>query len=168
MCGLSKSPISQACTVVRTVLTRVRQGVSCRGSDEPGDVYCGVRPHREGSAMLTGSCHCGAVQVQVARKPRRLTSCNCSICRRHAGLWGYYKPSQVKITARRGTVDRYIWGNTCLSVCRCATCGGVTHWQPCARGVNRMGVNFRNFDPSVIERIRIRRLDGASTWKFLD
>jgi hypothetical protein len=48
--------------------------------------------------MLTGSCHCGAVQIQVARKPRRLTSCNCSICRRHAGLWGYYNPSKVKIT----------------------------------------------------------------------
>ena len=41
--------------------------------------------------MLIGSCHCGAVQIQVARKPRRLTSCNCSICRRHAGLWGYYE-----------------------------------------------------------------------------
>lgn len=29
--------------------------------------------------MLRGSCHCGAIQIEVDRKPRRLTSCNCSI-----------------------------------------------------------------------------------------
>lgn len=118
--------------------------------------------------MLTGSCHCGAIQVDVARKPRRLTSCNCSICRRHAGLWGYYEPSQVKITARRGAVERYIWGDRYLALCRCAKCGCVTHWLPMASGGKRMGVNFRNFDPSVIEATRIRRFDGAKTWKFLD
>jgi hypothetical protein len=32
----------------------------------------------------------------------------------------------------------------------------------------RMGVNARNFDPRAIESVRVRRLDGASTWKFLD
>jgi hypothetical protein len=60
--------------------------------------------------MLTGSCHCGAVRIQVDRKPRRLTRCNCSICRRHAGLWGYYDKSEVKIVARRGALDRYARG----------------------------------------------------------
>jgi hypothetical protein len=118
--------------------------------------------------MLSGSCHCGAVKIQVTRKPRRLTSCNCSICRRQAGLWGYFKPGQVKITARRGAIDHYVWGDKCLSLCRCATCGCVTHWKPLTRGAKRMGVNLRNFDPSVIESIRVRRFDGAQTWKFLD
>lgn len=108
------------------------------------------------------------MRIEVARKPQRLTSCNCSICRRHAGLWGYYEPGKVKITARKADIDRYVWGDKCLSLCRCATCGCVTHWQPTARSGNRMGVNFRNFDPAVIESIRIRRLDGAKTWKFLD
>jgi hypothetical protein len=31
-----------------------------------------------------------------------------------------------------------------------------------------MGVNFRNFDPAVIASTRVRRLDGAETWKLLD
>lgn len=118
--------------------------------------------------MLIGSCHCGAVRIQVPRKPRRLTSCNCSICRRQAGLWGFYEPSQVTVTARKGALDRYVWGDKCLSLCRCATCGCVTHWLPIAPDLNRMGVNFRNFDPSAIESIRVRRFDGAETWKFLD
>jgi hypothetical protein len=37
-----------------------------------------------------------------------------------------------------------------------------------AKRGGRMGVNARNFDPRAIEFVRIRRLDGASTWKFLD
>lgn len=118
--------------------------------------------------MLTGSCHCGAVKIQVPRKPMTLTSRNCSICRRHAGLWGYYDKSNVEIFVRKGALDRYVWGDKCLALCRCATCGCVTHWEPIAQAGNRMGVNFRNFDPSVIAATRIRRLDGANTWKFLD
>ena len=118
--------------------------------------------------MLTGSCHCGAVRIEVARKPRRLTRCNCSICRRNAGLWGYYERSTVKISARKGALDRYAWGEKCLWLYRCATCGCVTHWQPVDRATSRMGVNFRNFDPAVIGSIRVRRFDGADSWKFLD
>lgn len=118
--------------------------------------------------MLIGSCHCGAIQVHVPRKPRRLTSCNCSICRRTGGIWGYYEPNMVKVVARKKDIDRYVWGDKCVSLCRCSKCGCVTHWLPIVRGVARMGVNFRNFDPVAIQSIRVRKLDGASTWKFLD
>jgi hypothetical protein len=31
-----------------------------------------------------------------------------------------------------------------------------------------MGVNARNFEPAELETLRIRRLDGASSWKYLD
>ena len=134
-----------------------------------GPLTVEVSAHKEVSGlMLTGSCHCGAVKVEVPRKPRTLTSCNCSICRRHAGLWGYYDKRKVKITARKGALDHYVWGDKCLALYRCAVCGCVTHWEPIGRTGNRMGVNFRNFDPSVSESIRVRRLDGANTWNFLD
>jgi hypothetical protein len=46
--------------------------------------------------MLTGSCHCGSIKVKVASKPRQLTSCNCSICRRDGTLWGYYDGSRQR------------------------------------------------------------------------
>ena len=41
--------------------------------------------------MLIATCHCAAVKVEVPRRPRRLTECNCSICRRYGTLWAYYK-----------------------------------------------------------------------------
>jgi hypothetical protein len=31
-----------------------------------------------------------------------------------------------------------------------------------------MGVNARNFTPSELAGVRIRLLDGADTWKYLD
>ena len=118
--------------------------------------------------MLRGTCHCGAVQIQVERKPRQLTSCNCSICRRYGTLWAYYDRSQVAIIARKGAVDRYSWGSKHLRFVRCSTCGCVTHWEAVDRSKTRMGINMRNFDPADIESLRVRQLDGAKTWKFLD
>jgi len=120
-------------------------------------------------AMLTSACHCGAVHVEVPRKPRRLTSCNCSICRRYGTLWAYYNYSDVRVLAEPGTTSSYSWGDKRLEFVRCNTCGCVTHWKPVnAARDSRMGVNARNFDPGAIEKIRVRRLDGAATWKFLD
>ena len=55
--------------------------------------------------MLTATCHCGNVRITVPRKPRRLTSCNCSICHRLGSLWAYYPAGNVKIEAKRGATD---------------------------------------------------------------
>lgn len=36
------------------------------------------------------------------------------------------------------------------------------------RKVEYVGVNARNFEPKDIGAVRIRLLDGADTWRFLD
>ena len=119
--------------------------------------------------MLTATCHCESVRVEVPRKPRRLTSCNCSICRRYGTLWAYYKAADVRIVCARGATRGYSWGDKSLRFVRCGKCGCITHWEathPTAS--SRVGVNARNLDPAAIANVRVRRLDGASTWKFLD
>lgn len=116
--------------------------------------------------MITATCHCGAVRIEVARRPRSLTSCNCSICRRYGTLWAYYKASQVRVA---GTTTAYSWGDQLLRFVRCRTCGCITHWERVRpKRDSRMGVNARNFEPSVLGLVRIRLLDGASTWKYLE
>ena len=118
---------------------------------------------------LEGACHCGAVRVTVPRKPRRLTSCNCSICRRTGALWMYFRRAEVGVVAARGATHSYVWGDKSLRLMRCANCGIVTHWEPMRPTADsRMGVNVRNFDPSIAATTRVRRFDGAATWKFLD
>ncbi|MBA3538014.1 MAG: GFA family protein [Deltaproteobacteria bacterium] len=115
--------------------------------------------------MIEASCHCGAVKLEVATAPTQLTSCNCSICRRLGTLWCYYEPAQVRII---GVTATYRSGDKTLDLHRCVTCGCTTHWSPLDPASNRMGVNARLMDPRVIAEVRVRRLDGADTWKFLD
>ena len=120
--------------------------------------------------MIELSCHCGSVKIQIPRKPRTLTECNCSICRRTGGRWAYYQAEDVRIRARRGALTSYSWGDRMLLLMRCKRCGCVTHWvgEKNPRS-GRMGVNTRNVvDPDVLKDVRIRHLDGARTWTFFD
>lgn len=119
--------------------------------------------------MLTGICHCGAVKIEVPRRPRMLTNCNCSICRRYGTLWAYYKAADVRLRCKAGAMESYSWGRKALKFNRCAKCGCVMNWKRVEpRKIPYMGVNARNFDPAEIRTVRIRLLDGADTWKYLD
>ena len=48
--------------------------------------------------MITGTCHCGTVEVEVPGPPEALTLCNCSSCRRYGALWAYFPIEAVRIT----------------------------------------------------------------------
>ena len=115
--------------------------------------------------MIHLSCHCGAVRLSVPALPEKLTSCNCSVCRRTATLMGYYEQGAVRI---EGATDGYEHGDRSLSLRRCKACGVVTHWESLDPAVTRMGVNFRNAEPEVVAAIPVRRFDGADSWTFLD
>jgi hypothetical protein len=120
-----------------------------------------------GAFMLKGACHCGAVQITL---PRTITDCNCSICRRYGVLWAYYKSSSVGLKAQTADLASYSWGEKSIEFVRCAQCGCVVCWKPLGRtqADYRMGVNVRNFDPARLMGARLRRLDGASSWRFID
>jgi hypothetical protein len=119
--------------------------------------------------MITTTCHCGAVTIEIPRAPETLTNCDCSICRRYGTLWAYYTPDEVRVTAKPGATSAYAWGRKTLQFVRCTTCGCVTHWEPIVPGRgSRMGVNARNFEPAQLGQVRMRRLDGALTEKYLD
>ena len=126
-------------------------------------IHCEVTP------VLRGTCHCGAVTVELPSAPEKATDCNCSICRRLGALWAYYEFGTVRITGHPENTQQYIQGDRTLSTVRCATCGCVTHWEPVPPEPGKHhGVNLRNFDPKVLASVRIRRFDGADTWTFLD
>ncbi len=116
--------------------------------------------------MIEATCHCGAVKIEVdSDPPTELTSCNCSLCRRLGTLFSYYRPAQVRVT---GPTATYRWGDQTLDNHRCVTCGCATHWLSLDPTYERMGVNARLMDPAIVAAARVRRLDGADTWKFLD
>jgi hypothetical protein len=120
-------------------------------------------------AKFTATCHCGAIRVHVPRMTRTLTSCNCSICRRYGALWAYYAACVVTIEAPKGGLVKYSWNRRIRAYCRCKKCGCVTHYEyRNKRRSSTIAVNAVNFDPAALVGARIRRLDGAASWKFLD
>lgn len=116
-----------------------------------------------------GACHCGAVQLTLPSTPTVATRCNCSLCRRIGGPWVYFPWGSVKIEALPDALVAYVQPEPTLRTLHCRHCGCVTHWEPLPDepGV-RHGVNLGNFDPELIASVRVRRLDGASTWAYLD
>ena len=119
--------------------------------------------------MLVGSCHCGAVTIELPSVPETAINCNCSICRRLGAIWAYYEFGTVKVNGHPEHTREYIQGDKTLIAIRCADCGCTTHWEPLNQEPGaRHGVNLRNFDPRLIESVRVRRFDGADTWEFLD
>ena len=120
--------------------------------------------------MIAGTCHCGAVGWEFDGVPDKLTSCNCSICRRISGLWAYGTRENIRIRAAQGTVREYIQGDKTLAYCTCQTCGCTTHWASLTDDgpATRIAVNMRMADPKDWADVRVRHFDGADSWEFLD
>jgi hypothetical protein len=121
---------------------------------------------RAGSPAIA-SCHCGLVRIEVRRAPRSVTSCNCSICRRYAALWAYYQRTSVRIKAPRTAQAGYAWKRRIRTYYRCRQCGCITHYSHTdGRPTATVAVNARMFEPDLLEKVTVRKFDGADTWRY--
>lgn len=119
--------------------------------------------------MLTASCHCGAVKIEISRRPRTLTRCTCSICRRYGALWCYRTRKSARVIARRGATTAYSWNDKVIAFHHCNTCGCLTHYEDVDKSPDgRIAVNARMIAPTDIAGARVRTFDGAKTWKYTD
>ena len=117
------------------------------------------------------TCHCGAVIIEMHRPIRKLTQCNCSICRRYGALWAYQQRKAICVSDEQKALRSYRWSKGDLEFFHCSICGCVTHYHHTDRrddGSDMSAVNMRNIkDPSRIAHLPVRLLDGAGTWKVL-
>jgi hypothetical protein len=119
--------------------------------------------------MLTASCHCGSVKIELARRPRSLTRCTCSICHRYGALWAYCTRKTARVMAARGATTAYLWNDKVIEFHHCNTCGCVTHYESIDKTpAGRVAVNARMLPAAAISKARVRTFDGAATWKYLD
>jgi len=103
---------------------------------------------------IQGTCHCGAVRVEVASLPKDLNDCQCEHCQKRGALWAYYPSDQVEIT---GATSTYRWGHKSIDFHFCPTCGMTTHWSAVDPSYKRMGINARVFGRDVFQPIPQRR-----------
>ena len=119
--------------------------------------------------MLIASCHCGAVSIEVSRRPRSLTRCTCSICRRYAAMWAYCTRKTARVLSAPDATTAYVWSDKVIEFHHCKTCGCVTHYESTKKSEDgRIAVNARMMSPSDIADARVRTFDGGATWRYLD
>lgn len=106
--------------------------------------------------MLTASCHCGAVRIEVARKPSVLRRCTCSICRRYGALWAYYSRKTARVLSPPKAASPYVWNDGVIAFYHCRACGCLTHYEgtEIAKG-SRIAVNCRMMAPEAIAGTRV-------------
>jgi hypothetical protein len=110
---------------------------------------------------VKGRCACGAVSVHVARKPDYINFCNCGLCRRMGGGWGYFQKDEVTVEGKTRDFRRPDIDEVCLITQFCPDCGSVVGWIPLpAFDEGRVGVNMRLFEPGELAGIETRFPNG--------
>jgi hypothetical protein len=119
--------------------------------------------------MLTASCHCEAVRIELADLPATVTECNCSICRRYGALWAYYTRDQVRFHANRDALCAYAWGDRTIEFRFCRHCGCLTHYESVDEHQDsRVAVNARMLPPELIKPLAVRHFDGAESRRYAE
>ena len=110
---------------------------------------------------VTGSCHCGAVKIEVPSAPEWLGRCNCSFCKRTGSLMAYYPDGGPENGGVRisGETVAYIWGDRMISQHHCPVCGCFTDWRSTGDSYGKVGINARLLD-GYAERVGKSLFDG--------
>ncbi|WP_379552052.1 GFA family protein [Qipengyuania sp. DGS5-3] len=112
---------------------------------------------------MKGACHCGAVSVEIERKPDFINLCDCSLCLKLGGAWGYFASDEATVSGSTSSYRRADYEAPAVQAHFCATCGTTTHWTLTEHHPgDRMGVNMRIFEPAMLAGVEARTLDGRN------
>lgn len=117
---------------------------------------------------MTTTCLCGAVSVKIEKKPDFIHDCNCSLCRKSGGAWGYFSSSEVQTEGNTTSTMRNDKADPAAEVHSCQSCATTTHFNIAKSfadkhgPVDMVGVNMRLFNPQDLEGIEVRFPDGES------
>ncbi len=115
---------------------------------------------------MTGKCLCGATSVTIDAKPEFINDCNCSLCRKAGGAWGYFPSASVQTRGKTFSISRRDKESPGVEIHSCETCATTTHWiltnsfKDQNPSVDQMGVNMRLFDPDELEGVEVRFPNG--------
>ncbi|HEY0437143.1 MAG TPA: hypothetical protein VGC92_10910 [Phenylobacterium sp.] len=117
--------------------------------------------------MLTLSCICGGVRIEVAKRPDFIHACNCTLCNKAGARWGYFHPSEVSVAGDARGYRRDDKDDPNAEVRFCPTCGATTHFVLTESAVSRfgdsvVGVNMWLANARDLAGIELRYPDGAA------
>jgi hypothetical protein len=75
----------------------------------------------------------------------------------------------VEVDAAPGASAAYSWNDRTIDFHHCRTCGCLTHYSSTpASDRDRLAVNARMMTLSELDGVKVRKFDGADTWRFID
>ena len=112
---------------------------------------------------MEGQCHCGAVSITLVQAPDYVNLCDCSLCLKSGGAWGYFARAEVRVDGETQSYRRTDYEEPTIEMRFCAACGSTTHWVLTEHFEgDRVGVNMRIFEPSLLVGVEARTIDGRN------
>jgi hypothetical protein len=117
--------------------------------------------------MLTLSCLCGQIRIELSKRPDFIHECNCTLCNKSGARWGYFHPSEVSVQGQAAGYRRADRKDPNAQLQFCPTCGSTTHFVLTPNAVAKfgdslMGVNMWLADANDLAGIELRYPDGQS------
>lgn len=109
-----------------------------------------------------GSCHCGAVRIEVeAPEEIEALECNCSICARMGFLHLIVPRSRFRLVAGEESLTRYTFGTGVAQHLFCKVCGCKPFYVP-RSNPDGYSVNVRCLDRATIRSVTVKPFDGRN------
>lgn len=117
--------------------------------------------------MLTLTCLCGQVRIEIQKRPDFINACNCTLCSKSGAHWAYFHPSEVSVAGAGPGYSREDKADPAAEVHFCARCGSTTHFTLTESAVakfgnGQMGVNMRLADEKDLAGTELRFPDGRA------
>jgi hypothetical protein len=108
-----------------------------------------------------GSCHCGAVRIEVDA-PARIAAleCTCSICRKTGFLHLIVPAAQFRLLSGREALVEYTFASGIARHFFCRTCGVKPFYVP-RSNPDGFDVNVRCLDAATITGVDVMPFDDA-------
>ncbi|HEX8958175.1 MAG TPA: GFA family protein [Burkholderiaceae bacterium] len=108
----------------------------------------------------SGSCHCGAIQIEVeAPADIEAYECNCSMCRRTGFLHLIAPKESFKLVRGTESLATYTFNTGVAKHYFCKVCGCKPYYVP-RSNPDGFSVNVRCLDNTTIASIKILPFDG--------
>ena len=117
--------------------------------------------------MANLSCSCGAVRIEIRRRPDHINACNCTLCRKSGARWAYFHPEDVTVhgeTVGHRRADKPV---PAAEIRFCGLCGSTTHFVLTEDAIVRFGntqtgVNMWLAEERDLAGVEVRYPDGRA------
>jgi len=108
-----------------------------------------------------GSCHCGAIEIEVEGTLDDVVDCNCSYCTRSGYLHWNIAPDQFRILRGAAAYRTYTFGTGTSQNHFCTTCG-ISPFRVPRSDPHLIDINVRCLQGIDVTKLKIQGFDGAN------